>query len=252
MGEEAYDQALRLWLNEQTKGLLEASVSDLRFSPDGGLSVCSTLYLKSGWSLPFSADETAPGVFYGEAGEITTDFMHSSGAGVVFRGDGFTALFLDFQDGGGVAFLLPDVGLSPEELLNGDEVFRFLFSGRDWDDSLYGKIKLSVPKMDCLSDMSMRNALEKMGVTDVFDPQRAQFSAEVSSDAALALSDLRQYARLIVKEDGVEAAAITMTFDGGLLFTPEDEFDFTLDRPFLYAVMSGKNIPLFIGTFHAP
>lgn len=251
MGEDAYDEAFQRWLNEQTRGLLKDSVSDLRLPPDAGLSVCSTLYLKNGWSIPFQKSATAPDIFYTDAGEVTTDFMHSS-TGVVYSGEGFTAAVLDFSDGGGVAFILPDVGVSPEELLKTDDVFRFLFSGRDWDDGLYGRINLSVPKIDCLTDMSLRSALEKMGVTDIFNPQKAQFSAEVSLNSELAVSALQQYARLILNEEGVEAAAITITTDGALLMPPEEEIDFTLNRPFLYAVMSENNLPLFIGTYCIP
>ncbi len=252
MGEEAFDEALQLWLNKQTRGLLKESVSDLRFSSDAGLSVCSTLYMKNGWSIPFSKYETAPDVFYAETGEVTTDFMHSSDANAVYSGDGFTAAVLHFQDGGNVAFILPDPGVSPEEILNGDDVFRFLFSGRDRDDGLYGRVNLSVPKMDFLTDISMKSALEKMGIIDVFDPQKAQFSAELSSDSELSVSNIQQYARLILNEDGVEAAAITLTIDGGLFIPAEDEKDFTLNRPFLFAVMSERDMPLFIGIYRMP
>lgn len=252
MGEERYDQALRLWLNEQTRGLLKDSVSGLRLSPDDGLAVCSTLYVKSNWSLPFSRDATAPDAFYAETGEITTDFMHSSNPGAVYRGDGFTAAVLDFSDGGGVAFLLPDEGVRADALLQTDEAFRFLFSGRAWEDGIFGRVNLSVPKLDCLTDLSLRSALEKMGITDIFDPQRARFSAELTSDSPLSVSALEQYARLILNEEGVEAAAITITTEGALLRPPEEEIDFTLNRPFLYAVMSESKLPLFLGICQSP
>ena len=252
MGDLRFDHALRSWLNEQTGELLKDSVSDLRFSPDAGLSVCSTLYLKSAWSMPFSKEATAPDVFYAETGEVTTDFMHSSNTGVVFHGDKFSAVFLDLEDGGGVAFILPDAGVSPEELLHSDEVFRFLFSERNRGDGLYGKVNLSVPKTDCLSEMPLRSALEQMGITDIFNSEEAQFSAEISSESELVVSVLQQYARLIMNEDGIEAAAITISLDGAALRPPENEIDFTLNQPFLYAVMSETSIPLFIGTYCTP
>lgn len=252
MGDPQFDKSLRLWLNEQTRGLLKDSVSDLRFSPGSGLSVSSTLYMKSAWSMPFNKDATVPDVFYAETGEVTTDFMHNSNTGVVFHGDKFSAVFLDFSDGGNVAFILPDADVSPEELLKTDDVFRFLFSGRDWDDGLYSKVNLSVPKMDCLSQIPLRSSLEQMGITDIFNSEKAQFSAEISSDSELTVSTLQQYARLILNEDGVEAAAVTISSDGAALRPSENEIDFTLNRPFLYAVMSEKSIPLFIGTYNAP
>ena len=196
MGTAAYDEALRLWLNEQTRGLLKDSVSQLRFEPNSGLSVCSTLYIKNGWSMPFNEKKTSADVFYSESGEVTTDFMHSSDEGVVFQGNGFTSAFLDFRDGGGVALILPDDGRSPGELLNEDDVFRFLFSRKDWTDGLYGKVNLSVPKIDFLTDISLKRALGKLGISDIFNPQTAHFSQELTSDTELFVSSLEQYARL--------------------------------------------------------
>ncbi len=252
MGEKAFDDALRVWLNEQTRGMLEDSVSGLRLSPNTGLCVCSTLYLKNNWNISFNKDNTSTDVFYSSAGEVTAEFMHSSRAGVVFCGEGFTAVSLDFQDGGAVTFVLPDPDLSPEEVIDGDDVFRFLFSEKEWDECLYGKVNLSVPKMDCLTEISLRSMLEKMGVRDIFNPEKAQFSPEISSDSKLAVSTLKQYARMTLDENGVEAAAITVSFEGGLLRPPENEIDFLLNRPFLYAVMSEKGIPLLVGVYHLP
>ena len=252
MGEAAYTAALQAWLNEKTRDLLKDSVSNLSLSPDNGLAVSSTLYLKSGWLSRFSKNKTSPDVFYSDVGEITTDFMHSSNRGAVYAGDGFTASILDFEDGGGVTFILPDEGRSPEELLRGDEAFRFLFSGKEWYKERFGKINLSVPKIDCLASLPLQRMLGEMGVTDLFDPQKIHFSPELTFDSNISLSVLQQYARLILNEEGVEAAAITISAMGSALRPPEDEIDFTLNRPFAYAVMSEQGIPLFIGVCHTP
>lgn len=252
MGEALYDAALQAWLNEQTRELLKDSVSELQFSPDAALSVCSTLYYKNGWRVRFDKDKTAPDVFLSEAGEVTTDFMHSSDMGLVYKREGFTAVMLDFEDGGGVTFILPDAGVRPDELLAGDSVYRFLFSEEDKNEGQFCRINLSVPKMDCTTKISLRETLERMGIVDLFNPKKVRYSAELSSKTAGSLSVLQQYARLILNEDGVEAAAITVSTDGTFLMPPEDEIDFTLDRPFLYAVMSRQEIPLFIGMYSTP
>ena len=116
----------------------------------------------------------------------------------IHAGDGFTATVLNFADGGGVSFLLPDEGVSPEALINGDDAFRFLFFGGDWEQAQFGRLKLSVPKIDFLTDLPLRDSLEKMGITDVFDPEKAQFSPTLSYENPPALSTLRQHARLIL------------------------------------------------------
>ena len=55
--------------------------------------------------------------------------------------------------------------------------------------------------------------------------------------------------RVTVDEDGVEAAAFTvMAMSGaGAPADEVEEIDFTVDRPFLFAIMSDDNLPLFAG-----
>ena len=54
-----------------------------------------------------------------------------------------------------------------------------------------------------------------------------------------------------MNEDGIEAAAITeFPFAGAML--PELIVDFTLDRPFMFAVVNAKGIPVFTGVLNAP
>lgn len=252
MGEASYNEALQAWLNAETRGLLKDCVSDLRLSPNDALAICSTLYLKNGWLSRFNKGRTFPDVFYSDSGEVTTDFMHASDRGAVYTGNGFTAAIMDFEDGGGVTFILPDVGKSPEDLLKDDEAFRFLFSGKKWDRAQSGTINLSVPKIDCMASLPLQSVLGKMGISDVFDPEKASFSSEVSTDSPISLSVLQQHARLILNEEGVEAAAITISADGTSLRQSEEKIDFALNRPFLYAVMSEQGIPLFIGAYHTP
>lgn len=252
MGDEAYDHALRSWLDEKTNGLLEKSVSDIRFAPDADFSVCSALYIKNNWSRPFSREKTSPNVFYSGSREIQAEYMHGSSEGVIWNGDGFTSMALDFTDGGYVLFILPDENVSPEDLLMSDALDHFLFAARDWEDGEYGRINYSVPKLDCLADMPLRDTLEELGITDIFDSDAAQFVSGMSSDREMAMSSLQQFARLVMDEDGVEAAAVTISDTLTLLIPSENEIDFNLNRPFLYAVMSDRDIPLFLGTVYAP
>ena len=64
----------------------------------------------------------------------------------------------------------------------------------------------------------------------------------------LFVSGLDQYSRLVMDEEGVEAAAITFAPLLGALWEDESEtIDFTLDRPFLFAVEDSHGLPLFMG-----
>ena len=109
-----------------------------------------------------------------------------------------------------------------------------------------------MPRVDILAQTPMNDALTRLGVTDVFDPDRVAFSNGLTSDHALSLTAIDQYARLIMDETGTEAASIILSDALALPEFEQDEIDFVLDRPFLFGVFSETNVPLFIGVCEAP
>lgn len=252
MGEQIFDESFRAWLNEQTNGILENIVNELRLE-NTGISLCTTLYLHCPWSLPFNKDETYTDVFYTNKGETSTDFMRTEQAGgTVYRGAGFSSIIMDLQDGGYVTFVLPDADKDMDSVLQSDNLYEYLFSGREWEDRRNGKVKITMPRIDILTATSLRETLIPLGVTDIFDPEKTEFSKDITSDDHLKLSSAEQYARLIMDEDGVEAASIIVSDSAFLRIPNEEEIVFTLNRPFIFAVFSETNIPLFFGTYNTP
>ena len=99
MGSEAYNQALRDWLNQQTKGLLEEQAQGLEMSPDTVLALASTIYFKAAWSDEFSQERTETDTFHAPAGDVDAQFMHKALESTFYWGDNFTAVQLSFQRG---------------------------------------------------------------------------------------------------------------------------------------------------------
>ena len=247
MGDASYDTALQEWLNKQTRGLLSDAVSDLHFEPDELFSVCTTLYMKGEWGIPFDEAATAPDVFHGTKGDTQVDFMHSSTDGVVFSGENFSAVIQVLRDAGNVFLVLPKEGVSPEALLDDEEFTEFLRKSYEWENVSYGMVKISLPRLDLSAMISLRQGLEAMGIADIFDPEAADFHPALSSDKPLFLYSLEQYARLIMDEKGVEAAAFTISQWLGAMVPKSQEVDFKLDRPFLFFITDERSIPLFMG-----
>ena len=48
------------------------------------------------------------------------------------------------------------------------------------------------------------------------------------------------------------AAAYTVMMEAGAAEPPDEEIDFTLDRPFVFAITSQDGLPLFIGIVNTP
>lgn len=251
MKETGYNRAMQRWLDHMTRGMLSNEAAALRFEDGIQLSLISTLYYRNRWQLPFPKEDTAPGVFHGPNGDIEADFMHLTHCDAVYRGTGFTAVSRMLGNSERVVFVLPDVGLLPADLMADDELFRFLNSPEDWADQREAMVNFSMPRLDCASELGLRESLEKLGIVDAFDALRADFSEALRADEPLGLSSMLQIARVTMDEEGVEAAAITISGVLGAMMTDE-EMDFTLDRPFLFAILGQKNVPLFIGVVNEP
>ena len=86
-------------------------------------------------------------------------------------------------------------------------------------------------------------------MTDVFDPGAADFSplGGAASDG-LYVSKLQHDARVLIDEEGCTAAAFTIaSVEATAADLDMEEIDFTLDRPFLFAITNADGLPLFTG-----
>ena len=248
-----YSQAFRDWINEQTDGLLEGMVDDLELDPDMVIALVSTVNYSAKWAEAFEKSETYSGIFQAPSGEVNCDYMCTDTAYENYYGDHFTCVALSTLGNGTVRFILPEEGMTPEELLQDEEVFRFLNTkSYAWDKSeeYYG-IHLEVPKFDISSELQMNDYLKELGITDLFDPSGADFSPLVGKDKeGLAVSSVVQDTRVMIDEEGCKAASVVMVLMGrGII---KRELDFVLDRPFVFEIVSETGTPLFVGIVNDP
>lgn len=151
-------------------------------------------------------------------------------------------------------FLLPDEGVSPEELLDGGDGVDFLFTAdkSQWDRQKFALVDQSIPKFDVADQFDLGDGLKALGVTDVYDPVRADFTPMTADvDGPITLSMANHAARVVIDEEGCTAAAFTVEAVGGDAI-PDDEVDFVLDRPFLFCITGDSGLPLFVGIVNNP
>ena len=250
MGSEAFNEALRRWINEQTGGLLKDSADGLSLAPDTVIALASTIYFRAKWGSEFSKSATADGVFHAPDGDVTHKFMHETMESTYYAADNFAAVGKYLEGSGTMWFLLPDEGVTPEELLTSGAV-DFLLSQEN-AESKFMTIDLSVPRFDVSADTELSAALHALGVTDVFDADTADFSPLMDNTDGIFLSQAKHAARVAIDEEGVIAAAYTVMAAAGAAMPPEERVDFTLDRPFLFAVTGGSGAVLFAGIVNTP
>ncbi len=252
MGSDFLNQELQNWLNEQTGGLLKEQASQIELEPETVLALASTIYFQAKWSSEFSESNTENGVFHGPDGDQNCDFMRQSSSGAYYWGEHFSAVPKRLEESGRMWLILPDDGVSAEDLLSDDEVMKLLSSGDEWTNRKNLMIHLSMPKFDVSSDLSLVEGLKALGIQDVFDPGAADFSPMTEDADGIYVSQAKHAARVMVDEKGCTAAAYTVMAMAGGAMPPDDEVDFVLDRPFLFVITSEAGAPLFIGLVNQP
>lgn len=246
MGTGSADQAVTEWISRQTNGLIGSSGPVVQTKAETLALLVSSLYYRAGWTDEFSSGLTVQDVFTGAGGtEILTDFMHKTERGAFLDRPGYQAAQLPTRLGQ-MVFVLPDEGVTPEELLQDPDFLISLdFSG---DDAHYGEVQWSVPKFDVDSSLDLLDTLAALGISDLLDKGRADLSSLTTLDAYL--SGAEQLARVKVDEEGVEAAAVTILMTEATSAMPDEDPEICvmdLDRPFLFVIYTA-GIPLFIGT----
>lgn len=234
-------EAIGQWISDNTGGLLAGA---LEVDPATRALLLNTAYFVGAWTDGFRAENNAAGAFYTAAGEVQAVYMRKGEQGAFAQGDGWKRASLELTNGA-MTFVLPDEGVSVQELLASPEALAEALHG---GEEHYGQIDWQVPKFDFASEMELIPALKTLGVTDAFDG-RADFSA--MAEEALYIDSATQKTRIKIDENGVSAAAYTQM---GMMrmALPAEQTEMTLDRPFLYAVTAQDGTLLFVGVCGDP
>ena len=146
-------------------------------------------------------------------------------------------------------FILPDEDVSLQSLFTDAEAADFITGKAQEKASSYdtAKIRLYLPRFDITTNIDMKKSLKDLGISDVFDPLRADFSS--LTDSQVYVKDIKSSVRVRVAETGCEGAAVTY-WNGGI--GGAQTINFKLNRPFIFVVTSDSGLPLFVGTVNRP
>jgi serpin B len=122
---------------------------------------------------------------------------------------------------------------TPEVTLVSDQIERALAQ------MTYGPVHLGLPRFTYVSVFSLKDALEGLGMTDIFDPDRADFSG-MDGNRDLCISSVEHKAFVTVDEKGTEAAAATEVIMGVTSAPIGEPSTMTIDRPFIYLIRGGQ------------
>lgn len=240
------------WLNNNTGGLLKRYTDAYQLPEETILALYSTIYFQSKWNDEFHPANNSQTIFHSPTGDYSCTFMNAKLRQMDYSwGDSYGAVALSLKNGSQMWFILPDEGKSVEDVLQDGQYMQMVtspYSG--WENSKYMKVNLSVPKFDISTQASLKEGLAKLGVTSLFDRDRADFSASLEEPAFV--TAVNQAVRVAIDETGVTAAAYIELPGAGAAAPPEEIIDFILDRPFLFVITDSNHIPLFAGTVNNP
>lgn len=255
------DQDIRTWINGQTGGLLKDSASDMGLNPNTVFAFFSTVYFKAAWGRQFNALQNEIRIFHGAERDALRTYMCFKEAPNkgdeghdYFWGEDYGALYLNTWGAHNMWLILPDEDKTVDDVLASDEWAQMVQGNWDRDKRKHVFVNLKLPKFDIRDSNSLIPDLKAMGITDVFDPDRADFTAAFPKSQGLAyLSEYRQVTRVAIDEEGIYAASYTKG-EGELAGEAPtgDKIDFILDRPFLFVITISNQIPLFAGIVNMP
>jgi serpin B len=244
---EAARKAIDAWVSDQTEQRIPELIAKGDLDDLTRLVLVNAIYLKAAWQTPFSADLTKPASFTKADGSTiqvptmaaTEEFRYGDGAG-------WKAVELPYVGGSlAMTVIVPDDLAAFEASLDTDALGKITgaLSTRNVD--------LTMPKFGIETRADLGAALVALGMTDAFDPDRADFSG-MTTQEQLYISKVIHQADIDVDEKGTTAAA-AIAVEMRAMSLPADPVTFHVDRPFLFFV---RDVPtgaiLFMGRVTEP
>lgn len=260
LGSTRTNRDMTNWMRNQTGGFLTDRTGNVSIAPeDQLLTLASTIHFRSKWNHEFDAQNNTEAMFHTHSGDVLCTFMNKKEAHMNYHwAEDWGAVQLYLENGSSMWFILPDEDKTVDDILDDPAYMEMIsqdeYAAGEGQNRRYMKVNLSVPQFDVKASTDLKTALQSMGLTDIFDPYRGDFSPSIISDPERPpyLDSIHQDVRVRIDEQGVAAAAyIELNFGAGAAAPPDEIIDFVLDRPFVFAV-SKSSIPLFVGTVNHP
>lgn len=260
-------QRMSQWVNQHTQGSLKPQIT---LEDNEVISIINTVYADGRWQDPFKTEFTDEQTFHGTVGDNDVPMMNRSFDGMVWAHDTnntWQRVSIPFDNGGALTILLPAAG-SFDDIVQDTTKLRWALSTCLGASYQYGcmtdapegwgvsaepaLVNVSLPRFTIDTTFASDDtiaALKELGVSDAFTPGTANLGKMTdSSTDALFIGSIIQGTRIEVNEHGAKASAFTKAgTDAAGAPAQQQSVDFTVNRPFLYALTTPDNIPLFIG-----
>ncbi len=244
--------AMNNWVENKTRGLLKDTFKE--FDPETVAALINTLYFKGNWMSEFAESATSKMPFeLSDGSKIDIDMMKNMGYYPYMETESAQILSMGYYGDLSMLVYLPKDHI---EAFFTDEASQNVMLGINRDAFESAKIDLYFPKFDFETQNNLKEILISLGMTLPFDTRNADFSKlVVAPEGNVFINNIFQNARIIVDEEGTEAAAVTvveMAVESAMP-EPDEPIEFKCDQPFLLVIqdnITGAN--LFMGVVNNP
>ena len=241
-------QDINNWCYNKTTGKIDKILNEI--SNEAVMYLINAVDFDAKWQEKYENKDVENGVFHGYDGKDSNVKMLHSQEYRYLIDDNSVGFTKDYK-GFGYSFmaLLPDEGVDIYEYidsLNGEKWANLWASTKDGAYE-YREVHARIPEFSYEIELNLKNTLQTLGVTDMFNVKTADFSG-IDATKPLYCETVKQKAMIELDRNGTKAAAITMAGVGCMAAGPAEPLYITLDRPFVYAIIDNTHkLPIFLG-----
>lgn len=250
------------WIENKTFGQIKNMLNDGDVTdPNAVMFLINALAIDMTWQEKFDVEDTNYGKFYQENGnEMNVTMMHkntTSDSISYYIDNKITALSMDLEqyENEQMEFIaiMPKTDLSKYVENFGMDTLKKIDANLTKASKTKHGLNISIPRFSFDYELSLKEDLINLGITDAFNDMLADFSN--MSIKGLYVSKALHKANIDFTEKGAKAAASTVIVMSNKSVALEEEspIEVEIDKPFMYLIRDKKTGEIwFLGTVYEP
>lgn len=244
--DESTKDAINKWVSDKTDGMIDKLLEE-KLPKDAMMYLINALSFDGEWEEIYEDTQIQEGVFYQQNKDTQKATFMNHMENTYLETDDATGFMKDYKDGkyAFVALLPKEEGNMSAFLktLDGKGLMKLL--ERPKEETVFTEI----PKFSVEYETLLNEPLQKLGMTDAFHDEKADFSGlGKSTKGNIFISRVIHKTKMDVDEKGTKAGAVTaveMVMKSAIMEPPKEVL---LNRPFFYMIVDKEqNLPLFMG-----
>lgn len=253
------------WVEDKTFGIIRKILEDREISADTSLIVINALAINMAWQDKFRTFHTHGDEFYLEDGTVmiatmmnkTLHYENSS----YYHDNNVIAVSLNLEEYNNTQLefivIMPQTGYKEFIKKFTMDNLKTITAKLQAPISKEYDVELTIPKFSYDYELQLTNDLQRIGMHDAFDKEKANFSKMISPEAIypIYINKIKHKANIEFSEEGIKAAAVTaaVTLFSGVPFEERKIIELKLNKPFIYFIRDKKNEEIwFVGTVDKP